>query len=158
MLSVLQVWAKDTCRPIGYKDMNNSSDSNSFSMYLCMFFTLLLKACDLTNRHFILLLSMIFKITKTFVKSGTSYEKYSYLCTANLTDTPMKQRPHIGSCQHSTHTSVQHKNAAKAQMIKSQTSERKNTQKSFIFHFFFCACSSTFPPALKTTTTISRIP
>ena len=124
--------------PIGYKDMNNSSDSNSFSMYLCMFFTLLLlKACDLTNRQFILLPSMIFKITKTFVKSGTSYEKYSYLCTANLTDTPMKQRPHIGSCQHSTHTSAQHKNAAKAQMIKSQTSERKNTQKSFIFHLFF---------------------
>ena len=80
---------------------------------------------------------MIFKISKTFVKTGTSYGNYSYLCTANLTDTPMKHRPHRGSYQHSTLTSAQHKNAAKAQMKKSQTSERKNTQKSFIFHLFF---------------------
>ena len=49
----------------------------------------------------------------------------------------MKHGPHKGSYQHSTLTSAQHKNAAKAQMIKSQTSERKNTQKSFIFHLFF---------------------
>ena len=82
-------------------------------------------------------MSMIFKITKTFIPTGTSYENYSYLCTANLTDTPMKHGPHKGSYQHSTLTSAQHKNAAKAQMIKSQTSERKNTQKSFIFHLFF---------------------
>lgn len=49
----------------------------------------------------------------------------------------MKERPQIGFDLHSTSISAQHKNGSKRQMKKSQTSERKNTQMSLIFHLFF---------------------
>ena len=49
----------------------------------------------------------------------------------------MKQRPQTGLYLRSTSISAQHKNGAKKQMKKSQTSERKNTQTSLIFHLFF---------------------
>ena len=38
---------------------------------------------------------------------------------------------------HSTSISAQHKNGSERQMKRSQTSERKNTQMSLIFHLFF---------------------
>ena len=49
----------------------------------------------------------------------------------------MKERPKTGFTLHSTSISAQHKNGSKMQMKKSQTSERKNTQMSLIFHLFF---------------------
>ena len=49
----------------------------------------------------------------------------------------MKERPQTGFTLHSTSISAQHKNGSKMQMKKSQTSERKNTQMSLIFHLFF---------------------
>lgn len=49
----------------------------------------------------------------------------------------MKERPKTGFTLHSTSISAQHKNGLKMQMKKSQTSERKNTQMSLIFHLFF---------------------
>lgn len=49
----------------------------------------------------------------------------------------MKERSQTGFAQHSTSISAQHKNGSKKQMKKSQTSERKNTQMSLIFHLFF---------------------
>lgn len=49
----------------------------------------------------------------------------------------MKERPQIGFDLHSTSISAQHKNGSKRQMKKKKTSERKNTQMSFIFHLFF---------------------
>ena len=49
----------------------------------------------------------------------------------------MKQRPQTGLYLRSTSISAQHKNGTKMQMKKSQTSERKNTQMSLIFHLFF---------------------
>ena len=49
----------------------------------------------------------------------------------------MKERPQTGFTLHSTSISAQHKNGLKMQMKKSQTSERKNTQMSLIFHLFF---------------------
>ena len=49
----------------------------------------------------------------------------------------MKQRQQTGLYLRSTSISAQHKNDAKKQMKKSQTSERKNTQTSLIFHLFF---------------------
>ena len=49
----------------------------------------------------------------------------------------MKERPKTGFTLHPTSISAQHKNGSKMQMKKSQTSERKNTQMSLIFHLFF---------------------
>ena len=49
----------------------------------------------------------------------------------------MKQRLKTGLYLSSTSISAQHKNGAKKQMKRSQTSERKNTQMSLIFHLFF---------------------
>ena len=49
----------------------------------------------------------------------------------------MKQRLQTGLYLRSTSISAQHKNGAKKQMKRSQTSERKNTQMSLIFHLFF---------------------
>ena len=49
----------------------------------------------------------------------------------------MKERPQIGFDLHSTSISAQHKNGSKRQMKKSQTSEKKYTQMSLIFHLFF---------------------
>ena len=49
----------------------------------------------------------------------------------------MKEIPQTGFTLHSTLISAQHKNGSKMQMKKSQTSERKNTQMSLIFHLFF---------------------
>ena len=49
----------------------------------------------------------------------------------------MKQRLKSGLYLRSTSISAQHKNGAKKQMKRSQTSERKNTQMSLIFHLFF---------------------
>ena len=49
----------------------------------------------------------------------------------------MMYRPPKGFNPQSTVTSAQHKNGSKKQMKKSQTSERKNTQMSLIFHLFF---------------------
>ena len=49
----------------------------------------------------------------------------------------MKQRPQTGFNLCSTTISAQHKNGAKKQMKRNQTSERKNTQMSLIFHLFF---------------------
>ncbi len=49
----------------------------------------------------------------------------------------MKQRLKSGLYLRSISISAQHKNGAKKQMKRSQTSERKNTQMSLTFHLFF---------------------
>ena len=54
----------------------------------------------------------------------------------------MKHSPHQGFPLHSTLISAQHKNVANKQMKESETSERKNTQMSLIFHLFFCVLFS----------------
>ena len=53
----------------------------------------------------------------------------------------MKHSPNKGFSLHSTLISAQHKNVANKQMKESKTSERKNTQMSLIFHFFFVSYS-----------------
>ena len=49
----------------------------------------------------------------------------------------MRYKQNRGFCPQSKILSAQHKIAAKMQMKKKKTSERKNTQMSFIFHLFF---------------------
>lgn len=49
----------------------------------------------------------------------------------------MKYSPHLGNTLHSYRFSAQHQNATIKQMKESQTSERKKTQMSLIFHLFF---------------------
>jgi len=49
----------------------------------------------------------------------------------------MKHSPHLGNTLHSYRFSAQHQNATNKQMKESQTSERKKTQMSLIFHLFF---------------------
>ena len=49
----------------------------------------------------------------------------------------MTERLKTGFTPHSTSISAQHKNGSEMQMKRSQTSERKNTQMSLIFHLFF---------------------
>jgi len=49
----------------------------------------------------------------------------------------MRYKQNRGFCPQSKILSAQHKIAAKMQMKRKQTSERKNTQMSFIFHLFF---------------------